>query len=83
MNVVTLYTKPGCHLCEAIEQTLRAASEQRNFDLVIRNIDDSTEDHTRYRDAIPVVTLNGREIARYRISRAEFDAALQAVNTGV
>ena len=83
MRVVTLYTKPGCHLCEAVEQTLRAVRQRHEFRLLVRNIDGSPEDHARYWDAIPVVTLDGREIARYRLSRDEFEAALQAANTGV
>ena len=83
MHVVTLYTRLGCHLCEAVEQVLRAAGQQHDFDLVIRNIDDAAEDHARYWDAIPVVTLDGREIARYRLSRDEFEAALQAAKAGV
>ncbi len=78
MTRVTLYTKPGCHLCEAVEQVIARVRKKQPFDLEIRNIDDSAADLARYHAEIPVVLVNGREIARYRLSTAEFEAALGA-----
>ena len=66
--VVTLYTKPGCHLCEPVADTIAAAAKVRAFESQTRNILDDPADHERYKHAIPVVTVNGREIARYRLS---------------
>ena len=74
--VITLYTKPGCHLCEAMEQTIRQVQQGRPFDLVIRNILDDQRDERTYRELIPVVLLDGREIARYRLTVAELRAAV-------
>lgn len=76
--IVTLYTKPGCHLCEAAEQVIATVRGQRAFDLVVRNILDDPADAERYRHAIPVVLVNGLEVARHRLSPAEFVAALGA-----
>ena len=73
---VTLYTKPGCHLCEAVEQVIAGASKVRRFELVTRNILDDPTDFERYRHAIPVVLVNSREVARYRMSTSELLAAL-------
>ena len=66
--VVTLYTKPGCHLCEHVADTIAAAANVRAFESQTRNILDDPADHERYKHAIPVVTVNGREIARHRLS---------------
>jgi rSAM/selenodomain-associated transferase 1 len=74
--IVTLYTKPGCHLCEAVEQVIARARARREFKLVVRNIEDDPADFARYHTEIPVVMLDGREVARHRLSAAEFDAAL-------
>ena len=76
MRTVTLFTKPGCHLCEAVEQVISDARRRRPFEFVIRDILKDPNLHARYRDALPVVMLDGREIARYRLSAAELDRAL-------
>ncbi|HWP41065.1 MAG TPA: glutaredoxin family protein [Tepidisphaeraceae bacterium] len=76
MKRVTLYTKPGCHLCEAVEQVIARARKKRDFELEVRNILDDPEDFARYQIEVPVVLVDGREVARYRLSPAELEAAL-------
>ena len=80
---VTLYTKPGCHLCEAVEQVIARVRINIPFDLVKRNILDDPNDLNMYGELIPVVTLDGRGVARYRMTEAELIAALQRKSTGV
>jgi len=65
---VILYTKPGCHLCEPVAATIAEAAKVRRFESVTRNILDDPADFERYRHAIPVVTVDGVEVARYRLS---------------
>ena len=67
-TVVMLYTKPGCHLCEPVAATIAEAAKVRAFRFVTRNILDDANEYEQYKHAIPVVTVNGREIARYRLS---------------
>jgi hypothetical protein len=74
--VVTLYTKPGCHLCEPVADTIAAAARVRAFDFVKRNILDDPADFERYKHAIPVVTVNGREVARFRLDLNDLLSAL-------
>jgi glutaredoxin len=68
---VTLYSKPGCHLCEE----LRAALDELRdaYALTIEEIDitQHAELFARYRFEIPVLFEGGREIARGRISDRE------------
>jgi hypothetical protein len=73
---ITLYTKPACHLCEAVHQVIEAVRQSRAFHLDIRNILDDPYDFERYQHAIPVVLLDGVEIARYRLTAAELQAHL-------
>ena len=75
---ITLYTKPGCHLCEAVHQTILQVRRRRPFTLLIRNILDDPTDFAHYQHAIPVVLLDGREIARYRLTEKELESALEA-----
>ena len=71
LPTVILYTKPGCHLCEPVKETIAAAAGQRSFRFVSRNILEDPDDFDRYKHAIPVVTVNGKEIARYRLTLAQ------------
>jgi hypothetical protein len=80
LPTVTLYTKPGCHLCEPVAETIAAAAKLRRFHFVQRNILDDPGDSDLYRHAIPVVTVDGAEVARYRLSLEQLLAAIdQAV----
>lgn len=76
LPVVTLHTKPGCHLCEPVAATIAAAAKVRSFRFERRNILDDPEDLRRYEHAIPVVAVDGREIARYRLSLSQLLDAL-------
>jgi hypothetical protein len=73
---VTLYTKPGCHLCEAVEQVIAQVARRRPLGVVLRNILDDPADFERYQYEIPVVLLDGVEIARYRLTAEELEAAI-------
>ena len=76
MTQVTLYTKPGCHLCESVEEVIRNVARHRAFELNVVNILDDPDAHKLYEYEIPVVLVNGKEIARHRLGHAELEAAL-------
>jgi glutaredoxin len=76
MTHVTLYSKPGCHLCDEVKAVIMQVARRYRFRLVIKNILDDPHDEERYRHSIPVVCVNGREIARYRLTQADLEAAL-------
>ena len=79
MVQVTLYTKPGCGLCEEAEEVLETVRARRPFDLVKRNILDDLGDYERYKYDIPVILVGGREVARHHLDEATLQAALGAV----
>ena len=75
-RVVTLYTKPGCHLCEAVEQVIRRVAMRRDFEFVLQNIENDSATFERYKNDIPVVTVDGVEIARHRMTADQLEEAL-------
>jgi len=79
MTRVTLYSRPGCHLCELVERVLEHVRKSRPFDLEIRDIDQDPADQAKYTNDIPVVTVNGVEVARHHLTAAAFEAALDKV----
>ena len=78
MNQVILYSKPGCHLCQPVKDVILSVQKEREFEFVVRNIQEDAADFEKYQHAIPVVLVNGREIARYKLSRRQLEQALEA-----
>ncbi len=58
---VTLFSRPGCHLCDVARGVLLAQRDRTPFDLV--EVDVSTEDalELEYGMRIPVVLIDGVE----------------------
>ena len=54
---VTLYSRPGCHLCDDLKVALAALEGDVAFTLVERNIEDDPQDMERYRYLIPVLDI--------------------------
>jgi glutaredoxin len=67
---VTLYSRPGCHLCDEAREALRRLSAQAPFALDEVNIETSEELHARYLERIPVVALDGEELSDYVVDEA-------------
>jgi glutaredoxin len=67
MKTVTLYSRPGCHLCDDARLALRRVAARAPFDL--EEVDITTDDalHARYLERIPVVALNGEELFDYHV----------------
>jgi len=73
---VVLYTKEDCGLCEAAEEMLRRARKLIRFDLERVYIDNEQELRELYGDRVPVVTVDGREVASAPVDEASLLAAL-------
>jgi glutaredoxin len=65
MASVTLYTKPGCHLCEEALKTLGEVRAELPFELLVRDITSEETLHRAYFERIPVVALDGEELFEY------------------
>jgi glutaredoxin len=65
MAVLTLYGKPGCHLCEEARETVRAASAGRDVELVEVDITLDPAMERDFRERIPVLTLDGEELFEF------------------
>ena len=76
MKTVTLYTKLGCHLCEEVESTIAAAAKRVQFILDRRDITHDPADFEKYKHDVPVILVDGIEIARHRMSPGQLRAAL-------
>ncbi len=75
---VTLYTRPGCTLCEAAKEDLEALEAEYGFSLQVVNVDDDPELAARYGARIPVVAIDGETVLQTRVSRLRFRKAWEA-----
>jgi glutaredoxin len=74
---VTLYTRPGCHLCE--EAKVAIAPLLREFGAALReiNIENDPALEERYGWEIPVVFIGPRKVAKHRVDVEQFRRQLQ------
>ena len=63
MTIVTLYGRPGCHLCD----DARAALQRIGHPFEEVDIESDDELLTRYLERIPVIALNGEELFDYHV----------------
>jgi glutaredoxin len=78
MKTITLYTKSGCHLCESAEATIDAMRKKHRFTLLRHDICEDPADYERYKHDVPVILVNGVEIARHRLTPEQLFAALSS-----
>lgn len=69
---VTLYTRPGCHLCDEAKASMAAAHCAYEYTLYEVNIESDAQLLHSYRNDIPIVLINGREVFRHRVSPEDF-----------
>jgi hypothetical protein len=82
VTAVTLYTRPGCHLCdEARQAILGLRDELPPFELREVNIDQDEDLMARYLERIPVIAVDGEVVAELEpkldVLRAKLDTVLR------
>lgn len=65
MRRFTIYSKPGCHLCERARAVLERCQHQEPFLIETVDISQQPDLAARFATEIPVILLDGREIARH------------------
>ena len=77
MKTMVLYTKLGCHLCEAAEAVIDSVRGEFPFHFVRRYITEDPADYERYKHNVPVIVVEGVEVARHRVTRELLITALR------
>ena len=74
---VTIYTRPGCHLCEEAKAAINASGCDGEFILKEVNIDDDPLLREQYGYDIPVIFINGVKVFKHRVDSREFKRKLR------
>jgi glutaredoxin len=76
---LTLYGKPGCHLCDDARAVIERVRAERPFDLEEVDITLDPALHRRYGERIPVLELAGEELFEYFVDEAVLRERLDRV----
>lgn len=85
MNRITFFTKPACTLCSGAMYVVRRVRNDHQFELDVVDISLAGNEKwaEAYRDHIPVIHLNGREIFRHRVDEKRLREWLAKRGSGV
>ena len=76
LRTLSLYTRPGCHLCEQMKAVIARVARRRPLALVEVDISTDPGLERRYAHDIPVLLIGGLEIARHRIDEQQLLSVL-------
>lgn len=78
VTALTLYSRPGCHLCDEMRAVVSRVAE--SVPLTVQEIDISVDPalEARYGWDIPVLMVQGKIAAKYRVTEGELRRILRA-----
>lgn len=79
---VTLYTRPGCHLCEQAREVIEAVCAESGEEHVEVDITTDPELERRYGHEIPVTLVDGSQHDFWRVDPDRLRAALARSSDG-
>ncbi|HZM90217.1 MAG TPA: glutaredoxin family protein [Blastocatellia bacterium] len=76
-STVTIYSRPGCHLCEEAKAAIEASGCTGEYSLNEINIDLDARLRDQYGHDIPVIFIDGVKVFKHRVDPAEFKRKLR------
>ena len=70
MTTLTIYSKPGCHLCDDMKALVARVVQPLAGTVTVREVDISGDAHleAQYALEIPVLLVDGKKAAKHRIT---------------
>ena len=80
MIALTLYSRPGCHLCDEMKALVQRVARAAGVAATIEEVDISAdaELEARYGLEIPVLLVDGKKAAKFRVTESELMRLLAA-----
>ena len=78
---VSIYTRPGCHLCEDAKLAISPLLSEFNAVLREINIDQDAQLTALYGHDIPVIFIGSHKAAKHRVDLAQFRRQLAAASS--
>ena len=80
MPKITLYGKPGCHLCETARAVVERVRADHEFELEEVDVTLDPVLHRRHGERIPVLELDGEELFEYFVQERSLRERLDRVS---
>ncbi|HWX39411.1 MAG TPA: glutaredoxin family protein [Candidatus Sulfotelmatobacter sp.] len=74
---VTIYSRPGCHLCEKAKMQIAPLLKEFCARLTEINIDEDSDLRARYDYDVPVILVGARKAAKHRVDVAQLRRQLR------
>jgi glutaredoxin len=76
---LTLYSRPGCHLCDEMKAVISRVKDKYP-DIALDEVDISTDPALieRYGLEIPVLVIDGKKVAKYRMTAEQLERIVDA-----
>jgi glutaredoxin len=68
---LTLYSRPGCHLCDDMKAVVARVAAATPVSLEEVDISNDAELERKYGREIPVLLVEGKKAAKYRLSEED------------
>jgi len=76
--VITLLSRPGCHLCDEARSVIAAVAGELGVPWAERDVTASPEDLREYGDMVPVTFIDGVQHDFWRVDERRLREALRA-----
>ncbi len=84
MISLTIYSRSGCHLCDEMKAIVQRVARSAPRPITIQEIDISADPdlEARYGLEIPVLFVDGKKTAKYRVTEEELTRILRDRSDG-
>jgi glutaredoxin len=77
MELVTIYSRKECHLCEEALKVLQKLKDELGFEISEIFIDGDKELEKQYGEQVPVTLINGVHHDYWRVDPVRFKSSLE------
>jgi hypothetical protein len=74
---ITLIDRAGCHLCDDAATVIEQVARESGVQWTRLDVDGSPELLAEYADLVPVILVDGQQVAQWRITPAQLRTALR------
>jgi len=74
---LTLYSRPGCHLCDEMKAQLAPIAARHRFAIREINIDTDRGLREKFNEEVPVLFLGEKKIAKYFLDLSQLERQLR------
>ena len=74
---LTLYSKPGCHLCDEMKKVVDRLGSRVPLELHVVDISTDPALEKQFGAEIPVLMIEGRKAAKFRVTEEELERKIR------